>query len=68
MTPLVAPKVEQVKPLVYRIGEVARLLQISAASVYRRIDSGAIPAVRYGRSVRVPAWWIEEEGRKGHAA
>lgn len=62
-TRLVEPRVEQAPPLVYRVGEVARLLQISEATVYRRIGSGEIPAYRSGRSVRVPRWWLDEAVR-----
>lgn len=57
---LVEPRVEQTPPLVYRVGEVARLLQVSEATVYRRIEHGEIPAWRSGRSVRIPRWWVEE--------
>lgn len=55
------------EPLVYRVREVAALLKISEAQVYRLIERGTMPAVRYGRSVRVPRWWVDEQiGR--HAA
>lgn len=47
--------------LVYRIGEVCELLQWSRSHVYRRIADGSIPAVRSGRSVRIPRWWVDEQ-------
>jgi excisionase family DNA binding protein len=53
-----------IKPIVYRPGEVAQLLQISIAQVYRMAASGTMPSVRYGRSVRVPAWWVDEQRGK----
>lgn len=60
-TRLVETRTEQPAPLVYRVAEVARLLQISEATVYRRIERGDIPALHFGRSVRVPRWWITEQ-------
>lgn len=52
------------EPLVYRPREVAQLLKISVAQVYRLAASGTMPSVRYGRSVRVPRWWVEEQRGK----
>ena len=39
---------------------VAALLDLSRSAVYEQINSGAIPSVRIGRSVRVPAEAIRE--------
>lgn len=50
-----------IEPLVYRIAQVGELLQLSRASVYRGIAEKKIPAVRFGRSVRVPRWWVDEQ-------
>jgi excisionase family DNA binding protein len=50
--------------LAYRVTEVADLLAISRSAVYRGIRAGTIPVIRHGRSVRIPAWWIEEQARK----
>lgn len=52
-----------IEPVVYRVAQVAVLLQISVATVYRRVGLGQIPALRYGRTVRVPRWWVEEQLR-----
>ena len=43
-----------------RAEEVARVLRCSRSQVYSWIQTGAIPAVRFGKSVRIPA----EEFRK----
>lgn len=53
-----------IAPIVYRPRQVAQLFQISEAQVYRLIARGTMPAVRFGRSVRVPAWWVEEQRGK----
>jgi excisionase family DNA binding protein len=49
------------EPLVYRPAQVAELLQVSRAAVYRGIAGRTIPAVRFGRSVRIPRWWVDEQ-------
>jgi excisionase family DNA binding protein len=35
------------------VGEVAALLRVSTMTVYRLINSGALPALRIGRSFRL---------------
>lgn len=50
-----------IEPLVYRISQAAQLLQLSRSSVSRAIAAGRIPAVRFGRSVRIPRWWVDEQ-------
>ena len=36
------------------VSEVADLMRVSRMTVYRMIHSGELPAVRFGRSYRVP--------------
>lgn len=36
------------------VGEVAELMRVSRMTVYRMIHAGDLPAVRFGRSFRVP--------------
>ena len=43
-----------------RPSRVARLLDLSRSAVYEKINSGEIPAIRVGRSVRVKASYIKE--------
>ena len=43
-----------------RASQVAAMLELSRSEVYRLIDRGDIPAVKFGRSVRVPRRWVEE--------
>ena len=50
-----------IEPLVYAVPEVAALLKVSPSTVHRWIEAGKVPVVRYGRVVRVPRWWIEEQ-------
>ncbi len=40
-------------PCYLTVGEVAAQLRVSTMTVYRLINSGAIPAVRVGRSFRL---------------
>jgi len=51
---------ERLEPIMLRASEVAALLGISRSTVFRLIESGEIPAVRVGRSVRVPRRWVEQ--------
>lgn len=36
------------------VAEVAKLMRVSNMTVYRMVHSGELPAVRFGRSYRVP--------------
>lgn len=44
---------EAIRSRVYKVGEVARILNCSPATVYRLIESGRLDVVRLGRSFRV---------------
>ena len=48
-----------------RAQEVATVLSLSRSKVFQLIASGELPAVRIGRSVRVPAQalreWVEQQ-------
>lgn len=51
-TPKDAAGVSQVKFLT--VAEVASIMRVSKMTVYRLVHSGELPAVRVGRSFRVP--------------
>jgi len=36
------------------VGEVAQMMRVSTMTVYRLVHSGDLPAVRFGRSFRIP--------------
>ncbi len=36
------------------VAEVAQIMRVSRMTVYRLVNTGVLPAVRVGRSVRVP--------------
>lgn len=36
------------------VAEVAELMRVSKMTVYRLVHSGGLPAIRFGRSFRVP--------------
>lgn len=46
----------------YRPDEVAAILRISLASVYRRIQDGTLPAVQVGALYRIPREAVEAPG------
>lgn len=56
----------------YRVPAVARLLDVSPSTVYRAIESGALPALRIGSTVRVHgsalAAWLGTTGITSNAA
>lgn len=52
------PGVSQVKFLT--VAEVASIMRVSKMTVYRLVHSGELPAVRVGRSFRVPEKAVHE--------
>ena len=48
-------------PLVYRVSEVCDLLGFSRSKAQRMIAAGEMPALRYGRVIRIPRWWVTEQ-------
>jgi excisionase family DNA binding protein len=36
------------------VAEVAEMMRVSSMTVYRLVHSGELPAVRFGRSFRIP--------------
>jgi excisionase family DNA binding protein len=36
------------------VAEVAEMMRVSSMTVYRMVHSGDLPAVRFGRSFRIP--------------
>ncbi len=45
---------------VVTVAEVADQLRVSKMTVYRLVNSGALPSVRFGRSFRVPEAALNE--------
>jgi excisionase family DNA binding protein len=45
------------------VGEVAEMMRVSTMTVYRMVHSGEVPAIRFGRSFRIPesavAQWMQ---------
>jgi excisionase family DNA binding protein len=41
-------------PKFFTVAEVAAIMRVSKMTVYRLVQSGELPAVRFGRSYRVP--------------
>lgn len=46
------PEVPEVRFLT--VAEVAAIMRVSKMTVYRLVHSGELPAIRFGRSYRVP--------------
>jgi excisionase family DNA binding protein len=42
------------------VAEVAEIMRVSKMTVYRLVHSGELPAVRFGRSYRVPETAVTE--------
>lgn len=42
------------------VAEVAGLMRVSNMTVYRMVESGRLPAVRFGRSYRIPESALEQ--------
>jgi excisionase family DNA binding protein len=42
------------------VSEVAQLMRVSTMTVYRMVHSGEIPAIRFGRSFRIPESVVTE--------
>lgn len=42
------------------VAEVAGLLRLSRVTVYRMVNSGSLPALKVGRSVRIPEHVVRE--------
>ena len=51
---------QQQAPRFVTVAEVAELMRVSKMTVYRMIHAGDIPAVRVGKSFRVPATAIDQ--------
>ncbi|MGO2745611.1 helix-turn-helix domain-containing protein [Microbacterium sp.] len=52
------PDVPEVRFLT--VAEVAALMRVSKMTVYRMVHSGDLPAIRFGRSYRVPETAVTE--------
>ncbi|MEE1621327.1 helix-turn-helix domain-containing protein [Zafaria sp. Z1313] len=46
------------------VAEVAEVMRVSKMTVYRLVHSAELPAVRFGRSYRVPETAVEDYLRK----
>ncbi|MGN8026783.1 helix-turn-helix domain-containing protein [Microbacterium sp. 22242] len=46
------------------VAEVAAIMRVSKMTVYRLVHAGELPAIRFGRSYRVPESAVTEALRK----
>lgn len=51
---------QQEAPRFLTVAEVADVMRVSKMTVYRMVHSGQMPAVRMGRSFRVPAKAVDD--------
>ena len=42
------------------VAEVAEILRLSKMTVYRMVNAGTLPALKVGRSVRIPEYVVDE--------
>ncbi len=47
------------------VAEVAAMMRVSSMTVYRMVHAGDLPAVRFGRSYRVPESAVAELVQRG---
>ncbi len=52
------PRLEDVHLLT--VAEVAGILRLSRMTVYRMVNSGVLPALKVGRSVRIPEKSVDD--------
>ena len=50
------------------VAEVAEMMRVSNMTVYRLVKSGELPAVRFGRSYRIPETAVEAAVQLPNAA
>ncbi|MGN7191024.1 MULTISPECIES: helix-turn-helix domain-containing protein [unclassified Curtobacterium] len=50
------------------VAEVAEMMRVSKMTVYRMVHAGELPAIRFGRSFRVPEAAVAEMLRGGGVA
>ncbi|MFW6725345.1 helix-turn-helix domain-containing protein [Streptomyces sp. MAR4 CNY-716] len=54
------------------IAEVAAVMKVSKVTVYRLVHSGHLPAIRFGRSFRIPEQavldYLQEHARQTEAS
>jgi excisionase family DNA binding protein len=46
--------------LLLRVTTAAKMLDVSKSQLYMLISRGEIPAIRVGRSIRIPLDWLQE--------
>lgn len=47
------------EPAVLTVDEVSQALRIGRRQAYAAVEAGEIPAIRVGRSIRVPRAWVD---------
>jgi excisionase family DNA binding protein len=47
------------------VAEVAALMRVSTMTVYRMVHAGSLPAIRFGRSFRIPETAVEQVLQQG---
>jgi excisionase family DNA binding protein len=48
------------------VAEVAAIMRLSKMTVYRMVNSGALPALKVGRSVRIPEHVVDDYLRRSY--
>jgi len=48
------------------VAEVAAIMRLSKMTVYRMVNSGTLPALKVGRSVRIPEHIVDEYLRRSY--
>lgn len=43
------------------VEEISRTLRVGKVTLYKMLRSGAIPSRRFGKSIRIPAAWLDAQ-------
>jgi hypothetical protein len=52
---------EQTTHKAHKVKAVAKIADTSQKAIYAEIAAGKIPAIRIGRLLRIPDWWVRQK-------
>lgn len=57
---MVSPDIPLGEVKLLTVAEVAKIMRLSKMTVYRMVSSGTLPALKVGRSIRVPQSVVDD--------
>jgi len=52
--------IPELTPQFYTVAELAKVLNCSRAAIYRAIEEGEMPGVKFGTTLRIPRMWVDQ--------